>query len=204
MQVLVQVLYCIGHCKSWCVLSGRVTFQTTHVFQNMHHDKTCFIFQFLLLHIHLRTYVLDTQGKEEHTTTSTSPLHPQQHSLNGLINPTCCLLIVLGFDVDLIRRLPTPPASLFLPHIELPLVNASQHALCLRRMGCNSSSLHHVDDSVQVGLKRAKKTPMSRDGPDNFVPSSLHPSIKLKQPNGTAEDDTSTLKADSEIKETGQ
>jgi hypothetical protein len=48
----------------------------------------------------------------------------------------------------------------------------------------------HADDSVKVGLKRGMKaSQQTEQGPYLYVPSSKHPSIKLKKKASTVPDD---------------
>ena len=55
-------------------------------------------------------------------------------------------------------------------------------------MGCLSSkdALLQVDDSVQVGLKRAKKRTNGVDTYSGYVPPTSHPLIKLKSENSSS------------------
>jgi hypothetical protein len=48
----------------------------------------------------------------------------------------------------------------------------------------------HADDSVMVGLKRGMKaSAQAEQGPYLYVPSTRHPSIKLKKKGSTIPDD---------------
>jgi hypothetical protein len=60
------------------------------------------------------------------------------------------------------------------------------------KMGCHSSkaALLHVDDSVRVGLNRAKKA--AGESYQGYVPPASHPSIRMKSQTSSGGEDTSS------------
>eukprot|EP00545_Synedropsis_sp_CCMP1620_P006391 CAMPEP_0119005276 /NCGR_PEP_ID=MMETSP1176-20130426/1627_1 /TAXON_ID=265551 /ORGANISM="Synedropsis recta cf, Strain CCMP1620" /LENGTH=74 /DNA_ID=CAMNT_0006957065 /DNA_START=210 /DNA_END=434 /DNA_ORIENTATION=- len=74
-------------------------------------------------------------------------------------------------------------------------------------MGCRSSTLLHLDDSLKVGLKRVKKPFQGEQEPEDqgFVPSSKHPSVKLKKQGSSALENTPAPgQSDTDKEESGQ